>query len=214
MAASKQDRDDHRIAYLSALCRTVPYHIVERVLESPTEQSVTRQIYSGSVMYADIVGFTSLCERLAVNEEGSDHLSQMVNELFSKLLEEAVFPFAGYLVQFGGDSLTTFFRGADHARRAAAAALTCQRIMFGELGRLLGGRSGEMMLRIGVATGEVRVPVLGDYTRRVALCAGDTARRAMALQQMAQPNEVLGGVDLVSAVGNDLAVSLTQGRFA
>ncbi len=200
-------RREQRIAYLEALCRAVPYHIVEKVLADPTESSVGNQSFEGSVMFADVVGFTSLCEGLSSQgPEGLGKLSHILNEVFTHLLDEAIFPYGGYVVQFGGDSITVVFRGDDQARRAVAAALACLRIMHGELGRLLDGRSGELMLRIGLAAGQIDIPVLGDYTRRTAVCAGLTAHRALVLQQIAQPNEIVADAALVRLIGRDVEV--------
>ena len=136
-----------RVAYLEALCRTVPYHIVERVLADPSERAVADEVFDGTVMFADLVGFTGLCERLAAEgPDGLAELSRLLNRMFSHLLDEAIFPYDGYVVQFGGDSITVFFRGEGDDRRAVASALTCQRIMHGELGRLLNDTPGEQDL--------------------------------------------------------------------
>ncbi|MEM6730755.1 MAG: adenylate/guanylate cyclase domain-containing protein, partial [Myxococcota bacterium] len=190
-----------RQAYLSALCRTVPYHIVEEILETPSERSIRSESFVGTVLVMDLVGFTPLCERLAHSgEQGLSRLSLVLNRLFGTLLDDAIFPYAGYVVQFGGDSITAFYRGEDDARRAVASALTTQRLMHGELGRLVEGQSRELMLRVGLARGEVALPVLGDLTRRAAVVAGEASKRALVMQRFAPPNSIKADAEVVAAI--------------
>ncbi len=194
-----------RVAYLEALCKTIPYHIVERVLQDPAERSVGDLSITGSVLIADLVGFTSLCERLAAGGQKSlGRLSSILNALFGSLLDDAIFPYGGYVVQFGGDSVTVFFQGSGHEHRAIAGALACQRIMHGEVGRLVGGPGEQLALRVGIASGLLRLPILGDLNRRVVVCSGPTAHRALDLQQMAEPRSILADVGTAEAVGSDV----------
>ena len=185
--------------YLSALCRVVPHHIVEEVLTDPTERALRPQRFPGSVLVVDMVGFTSLCTRLTLDgRTGLSRLSTFLDRLFEGLELEAIFPFGGYIVQFAGDALVVVFRGEDHALRALAAALTIQRRLE-DLVQEPGG-AGPLMLRIGLARGEVFLNVFGDITQRVAVCAGPAVRRALELQHRAQPGAL--------AVDDELAVAL------
>jgi len=192
-----------RTAYLTALCRTVPYHIVEAVLSKPTERAIdSHEVFDGTVMFADVVGFTPMCERLANSgANGLSELTRVLNGLFESMLEDAIFPYSGYVVHFGGDSCTTFFRGPDHALRAAAAALTAQRLMFGEVGRLLTGKSRELMMRVGLAAGETRLPILGDLSQRGVVCAGPTAHRALEMEEHAEPNTIVADASVLGQLG-------------
>lgn len=193
--------------YLRSLCSTVPSHIMEGILLEPSELAVRSQSFEGTVLIADLVGFTPLCERLAnAGNDGLSRLSALLNRLFETLLEDAIFPYGGYVVQFGGDSLTTFFRGPEDAIRATAAALSAQRLMFGELGRLVEGQSRELMLRVGLARGDIKLPVLGDLNRRAAVIAGSAASRALTMQHQAQPNAILADSSVVEPLGTDVEV--------
>jgi adenylate cyclase len=195
---------DSRIAYLKALCRTVPHFVVEAVLREPTEHAIKPQYFDGSLLVADLVGFTALCEKLAAKgSEGLSQLSQILDRLFQQLLEDAIHPYEGYVVHFGGDSATAVFRGEDHARRCAAAALACQRLMHGEMGRMPGGQRHELMLRVGVASGEVRLWIVGDMVRRSVVCTGATVHRAVGMQRLAQPGAVVADRAALALLGTD-----------
>ncbi|MEO7113475.1 MAG: hypothetical protein ABI183_23755, partial [Polyangiaceae bacterium] len=109
-----------RITYLRALCKTVPPTIVDWVLTNATELALTQQC-EGTLLNADLVGFTSICEEVATaGPDQLESLTSSLNRLFTRLLEEALFPYGGLVMQFGGDSITALFRGEDHMFRAAA----------------------------------------------------------------------------------------------
>ncbi|HEX7667342.1 MAG TPA: adenylate/guanylate cyclase domain-containing protein, partial [Polyangiaceae bacterium] len=182
---------------MRALCRTVPWPIVESVLAGQAELALAQRS-EGSLLNADLVGFTSLCEEAAAGgQQRLEGLTTSLNRLFAKLLEEALFPYGGLVMQFGGDSVTAIFRGEDHAFRAAAAALHAQQIMkdddFG-LGDV-GGR--RLLLRVGIASGEITMPIVGDVVRRTMVCAGIAAHRAVAHEHRATPGTVLADVAIL-----------------
>ncbi|MEW5851029.1 MAG: adenylate/guanylate cyclase domain-containing protein [Myxococcota bacterium] len=182
-----------RKAYLAALCRTVPYTVVEAVLDNPTEAAIPMRVpFQGTVLFADLVGFTALCERMAQSgPEGLSRLTEVLNSLFTRFLEDAVFPFDGHVIQFGGDSLTAVFRGEDHGWRAAAAALTAQRFMREGLPALMPASERDLFLRVGLASGAARLLTVGDVTYRSLVCGGDTSHRALVLQRLAEPGQVV-----------------------
>jgi class 3 adenylate cyclase/tetratricopeptide (TPR) repeat protein len=201
---------DGQEAYLSALCRAVPYHLVERVLEDPSDASTGTQRFEGSVLYADLVGFTALCEGLTRRGvTGLSVLSAFLDRFFSLLLEDAIFPQGGYVIQFGGDSITAVFRGENHQHHAAAAALRCRDVVEQELARLTVADSRAVMIRVGVASGRVRLEVIGDMLRKSSVCAGAVAHRAYSIQSRADPNTIR--VDLPTAEAlKDVAVLKPQ----
>ena len=198
---------EQRIAYLQALCRTVPYHIVEAVLDDPSDRAVSDRAFEGAVMFAHLAGFSAMCERLASSgPAGLSRLSEMLDELFRALLEQAIFPYRGYVMQFGGPELTVFFRDKDHDLRCAAAALACQRLMHGELGRLLSGKSGELSLRMGLATGGLVVASLGDLVRRATMIGGEAAERALRLMSAAEANAIAADAGMITSLSANAEV--------
>jgi class 3 adenylate cyclase/tetratricopeptide (TPR) repeat protein len=183
---SKQPID--RKTYLAALCRNVPYHITEAVLEDPIPEAIGDQEFEGSILYADLVGFTALCDELArAGTDALSRLSELLSTFFGGMLEEGIFPFDGYVVQFGGDSVTVAFRGPGHAVRAAACALeTCRIAENIPQAR----RSDSLRLRVGVASGQVALIVIGDRTQRSVVCGTKVGTRALSIQERAEPGTV------------------------
>lgn len=194
--------------YLRALARTVPYTIVEAVLANPSEESVRSTQFPGAVLHADLVGFTASCERIAAagpNRLGE--LTEALNLLFARLLEDAIFPFDGYAMQFGGDSVTAVFRGEEASLRAAAAALAVRDCVHQVGTRLIAQDPTPLLIRVGVAKGNVRLTVVGDLLQRSVLCGGPASFRAIELQQRAQPNSVMVDGPLLAELGARAAAS-------
>lgn len=204
-------RPANKVDYLRALCRTVPLHIVECVGRQGAATSGLDTTRDGSMVFIDLVGFTTLCERLATSyADGLSRLSNALDQLFADVLERAIFGYAGNVVQFGGDSISICFFGEDHARRAAAASLQAQEVVGGDSGRLLGGDE-PLSSRIGVTSGELTILVAGDTERRGVVLSGSTARRAVVLQELAEPGTVLADADFVARLGGGAEVARLAG---
>src|SRR5215203_549386 len=93
------------------------------------EPGVAHRVVDGTLLLFDITGFTPLTERLARRgREGAEELSNLLDTVFSQLLMDAEDE-GGDLLKWGGDALLLLFDGADHARRAARAALGLQRAL-------------------------------------------------------------------------------------
>ena len=83
-------------------------------------------IFEGTLVSADISGFTALSERLAgLGHEGAEELTDLLNRCFGQMIE-ACEERGGDIVKFGGDALLVLFTDDDHAPRAVAA-MECMR---------------------------------------------------------------------------------------
>jgi class 3 adenylate cyclase len=81
----------------------------------------------GSLVFADISGFTTMSEKLAESgKEGAEWLTEFINTYFQTLLDISS-DYGGNNLKFGGDALLLLFRGKDHAMRAVTAALGMKR---------------------------------------------------------------------------------------
>ncbi len=144
-----------------------------------------------TVLFADMVGFTSLAER-----RDPEQVKHLVDRCFQWLTAEIV-TFGGRVDKIVGDAVLALFGAPvaheDDAERAVRAALRMQDIIAERTDQL----DGVVRLRIGVNTGEVLVGALnagGDYT-----AMGDVVNTANRLQTAAQPGEVLVGATTHSA---------------
>ena len=130
-----------------------------------------------TVLFADVVGFTSLAERT-----DPEVVARMVDAAFRQLAEVVV-EHGGTVDKYMGDSMMAVFgvpvAHDDDAERAVAAGLAV---------RSLGG---DLAFSIGINSGEVMATSLGHSGDLTVI--GDTVNVAARLEKVAAPGEVLCG---------------------
>ncbi|HEY7947663.1 MAG TPA: adenylate/guanylate cyclase domain-containing protein, partial [Acidimicrobiales bacterium] len=130
-----------------------------------------------TVLFADVVGFTSLAERT-----DPEIVARIVDSAFRELAE-VVEVHGGTVDKYMGDSMMAVFgvpvSHDDDAERAVAAGLAV-RSLGGDLAFSIGINSGEVMATAVGAAGAVTV-------------IGDTVNVAARLEKVAAPGEVLCG---------------------
>jgi len=138
-----------------------------------------------TVLFADLVGFTSLSE--AADPE---QVKNLVDSCFEHLVAD-IEAFGGRIDKIIGDALVALFGAPvaheDDPERAVRAALQMQ----STLAELRAGLAGSVEMRIGVNTGEVLAGAFrsgGDYT-----AMGDAVNVASRLEGSARPGTVLVG---------------------
>ncbi|MFN8566913.1 MAG: adenylate/guanylate cyclase domain-containing protein [Kouleothrix sp.] len=111
-------------AEVAAIATYIPSALVREQLAAPTPGRICGAYWNGSVLFADLSGFTALSGTLsALGKQGAEEVSAIINALFGALVDE-IHRYRGGLLKFGGDALTAFFDAAvlddDHARWPAA----------------------------------------------------------------------------------------------
>ena len=138
-----------------------------------------------TVLFADIVGFTTLSEH-----RDPEQVKGIVDGCFERLVAD-IEAFGGRVDKIVGDAVLALFGAPiaheDDAERAVRTALRLH-VTLSEATADLGF---DVRLRVGVNTGEVLVGSLragGDYT-----AMGDVVNTAQRLQTAAEPGQVLVG---------------------
>jgi len=142
-----------------------------------------------TVLFADLVGFTSLSERLDAEDVS------LIQDAYFDAVRETIERHGGMLEKFVGDAAMAVFGAPrvrdDDAERAVRAGLALVAAVD-RLGSSLGLDEGALRLRVGVNTGEA---VYGEATAERGPVTGDTVNVAARLQASAQPGSVaVGGV--------------------
>lgn len=145
--------------------------------ESPATGAGLEERKLATVLFADVVGFTSLADRM-----DPEAVTRLVDAAF-KRLSEVVADHGGTVDKYMGDSVMAVFgvpvAHDDDAERAVAAGLAMR-----ELG-------GDLAFSIGINTGDVMAASVGragDFT-----VIGDTVNVAARLEKVATAGEVLCG---------------------
>ena len=147
-----------------------------------------------TILLADVKGSTQLAEQV-----DTETWVEIMNHVFH-LLGDAIYRYGGEIDQYRGDGLVAFFGAKaaheDDPERAVRAALDMQEAVKGYAAELKTERDVELLLRVGVNTGEVIAAHVGDDRQH----SEDTAMgRAIALaarmETAAQPGTVLVTAD-------------------
>jgi adenylate cyclase len=155
-------------------------HVVNELVDHPETLRLGGQRKELTIFFSDIVGFTSISEKL--QPEG---LVSLLNEYLSAMTD-IIFKFEGTLDKFEGDAVMAFWGAPvdqpDHAIRACQASLAMQE----ELDRMdvLWKSQGKpnLAVRIGLNTGEVLVGNMGGAGRFDYTVIGDSVNLASRLE--------------------------------
>jgi len=164
----------------------VPY-LPRRVVESPARRGWAE---TGTLVFADISGFTKLSEKLAgLGKAGAEELVRIINRTFESLLGVAGAE-GGDLLKFGGDALLLLFTGDDHAVRACRAAAGMRAALKAQ-GPVRTGK-GQVVLRIsmGAHSGTFQL-LLAGVGQRELLVVGEDASTVTAMETEAEAGEIL-----------------------
>jgi class 3 adenylate cyclase/tetratricopeptide (TPR) repeat protein len=98
------------LSYVPRQLRSWPADIAHRDVE-------------GTLVSADLSGFTRLSERLAaLGREGAEELTTLLNGCFTRMIAE-IERFGGDVLKFGGDALLILYQGPRHTERACFSTI-------------------------------------------------------------------------------------------
>jgi adenylate cyclase len=181
--------------------------ILERVLAQPGAEVVAGGRHQMTVLFADLVGFTSLSERLTPSL-----MVTLLNRHFG-LQALAVQEHHGVVDKFVGDSVMAFWgppfvKPEEHAVlacHAAQAQLAALDTLRRELPEITGLRrdTPAIELRIGICTGEVVVGNIGSENTRSYTVIGDTVNLTSRLESANRVyrTHILIGESTAQAIG-------------
>jgi class 3 adenylate cyclase/tetratricopeptide (TPR) repeat protein len=160
----------------------------------------------GTMVMADVSGFTALSERLAAGgREGAEQLTDIINSFFGDLLEIAE-RHGGDTLTFGGDAVLLLFSGEDHAPRAVAASLE----ILASLEGLAGCRAGRHRIELGMSMGAHSAKFLfvasGSENRAHLLSTGPDAQRVAVAESAAHTGDLVITGATKELLGSDAVV--------
>jgi class 3 adenylate cyclase len=163
----------------------VPRLAAEWIADRPDE---TCHLVPGTLVSADISGFTRLTEQLSsVGRRGAEELTDLLNSCFGSMiricLEEG-----GDVIKFGGDALLVLFTGDGDAVRACRASHGMRALIARPVQKRDGGT-----VRLGISIGLHRgdFPVfLPQGLHRELLLTGPDVSTTLACESNAQAGEI------------------------
>ena len=166
------------------------YHspgVIDRILQdTDAEQRFVTQERDVTVMFCDMVGFTTLCEQ--VEPAG---IGDLLNSFFGRMAD-VIFDHEGTLDKFIGDAILAVFGAPfdqpDHPARCVAAALAMRRA----LAHFNLEQPRNIRMRIAINTGRALTGDIGSPKRREFTVLGDVVNTAVRLEaSVAQPDQIV-----------------------
>ena len=185
------------VSALHSLAHTLSTYVPRYLAEQLEPPGVARGTFlEGTILFADISGFTWLAERLGQQgPAGAEELTTIVNRYFGEMLDILAWS-GGDLLKFAGDALLVYFpalaRGheteADWAVRAAwrmQRAMAAFRAVETSQGRFTLG------MKVGLASGRFLAAQVGVAGRMELIVTGPAIQEALAAEGQAQAGQVL-----------------------
>jgi len=184
-----EDLLQHIEATLAAPPPTAPSHDeVERATASTSDDARRGRRMLLTVLFADLRGSTELVAGQSLEA------ARVVLDAVLERMMDAVHRHGGTVNQVMGDGIMALFGAprpvAQHARQACAAALE-MRDAIAHYSRTAPCGSGEIQIRVGIASGEVIVRSVGSDLRRDYSAVGLPTHVAARLEKAARPGTIL-----------------------
>ncbi|WP_208999568.1 adenylate/guanylate cyclase domain-containing protein [Pannonibacter phragmitetus] len=191
---------------LKAMNTYVPRSLFRKLMRIGLDQAALAREAELSILFTDIMGFTSLSESLTASETAA-----MLNEHFA-ILVAAVEEEGGTVDKFIGDGMMAFWGAPDaRADHALAAARTAQKIghaiMVQNRQRREQGLT-PVRVRVGLHSGPVVVGNVGALDRWNYTIVGDAVNVCERLQSLGR--EFAGEEDVIILVSGETVCQLPQ----
>lgn len=173
----------------------------------------------GTVVFADIAGFTALAQQAAAvlgGRAGADTITEALDQLYSAVADP-VADFGGSIIEFLGDAFVAWFEGGDEAAVAAIeAAHTMQLAAAGLEPTNIGPNTHRLALKIGVGSGiGIRCTIGDPDLMRFESLAGPALASALQCERCCEPGQiVVDAATLANASARPTAQHDTGGGLA
>ncbi len=147
------------------------------------EGKLDGQLVTSTIIFADIRDFTGVSEALPAS-----NLIEMLNRYFERMAGVVV-DHGGLVNKFGGDSLLAIFGSplnpnTDHGARAVRAAIAMEAALIDFNREQVDAYLPEIMIGIGIATGDVVAGNVGSTKKLEYTVIGDAVNVSSRLQAM------------------------------
>ena len=185
--ASSGGREGTLAAMHSVVHRYFSPDVAQAILADPRRQELGGETADVTIMFADLGGYTTYAR-----DRDPSEVVELLNALFGTAVPQ-ILAEGGTPVQMPGDAVMAVFGAprpaADHAQRAARAALAIQEGSL-DLSR---EHPSWPRFRIGLNSGPALVGNIGSDEFRSFTAIGDTTNMAQRFEALAEPGQVVVG---------------------
>jgi adenylate cyclase len=184
------------------LGRFLSPQVTSRILATDESQGAALgapEVKEVSVLFADIVGFTTMSEAMSPAS-----VAHLLNDYLSRMTD-VIFKYEGTLDKYIGDAIMAVYGApldmTDHAARAIRSALEMQERLVEFNADRKDGQGPQLKIRIGINTGKVVAGEIGSINKKEYTVLGDTVNTASRLESsVAKPGMVVIGENTYEAV--------------
>lgn len=149
---------------------------------------------TGSVMFADISGFTALTVKLtqALGQKfGAETLTQQLNNIYDQLVT-SVHRYSGSVITYAGDAMTCWFEGDDGQLALGCAFMMQEAMRAFESIETPDGGTVSLSIKVSIVTGSARRFLIGRREiQLVDVLAGKTLDVMAKAEKLAERREVV-----------------------
>jgi class 3 adenylate cyclase/tetratricopeptide (TPR) repeat protein len=185
----------------------VPTYVVQGIVSGRPPKPGDVFISEGVALFADVVGFTSMAERLArmmrgqahqAEARGAEELNRIINQIFSAMMTP-ISKYGGVVTRFSGDALTAYFERppgyspSDVVISTVACAQAMQQAIASFAQVQVEGEIFPISVKIGVGYGPGIFLTVGDGESTMeSVLAGRALEDAAAAETHAAGSQDLG----------------------
>lgn len=216
----------HLASLLEATTSHLPASLVRQVRRHPQPGQADGEFVEGTLLFADISGFTAMSEKLSqIGREGAEEVTEVVNRYFDAMLD-ILRAHDGQLIRFGGDALLGLFtensvvadlndmfpelssgNGQNSATLAIQAAMKMQAAMtdFAETQTSQG--TFPLRMSVGIKRGRFFAAQLGSIENMEYALFGPDVNATAAVESAASAGQVLIDQVTYDAVSADVLIT-------
>ncbi|TSA16266.1 MAG: adenylate/guanylate cyclase domain-containing protein [Betaproteobacteria bacterium] len=178
----------------------VPPELVDEMAKDPQRYSMEGKSEELTVLFSDIVGFTSISESLSPKD-----LSQFINDYLTAM-SLVIRNHRGTLDKYIGDAIMAFWGAPvadpEHARQGVISAMAMQRELDNLRAKMLERGWPDIRIGVGVNTGSMSVGDMGSKLRKAYTVMGDAVNLGSRLEGLTR----IYGVGVIVGPNTKVAV--------
>lgn len=156
------------------------------------------RLVDGTILFADVSGFTALSERLERRgREGAELMSNLLAAIFAPMLDLAAAR-GGDLLGYGGDALLLLFTGDRHGEQAIATAAELLEVLRRRTPAHRAVGRAALTMSMGAESGPIALFAAGQEITQL-MVAGPTLDAALRAESDAVGGELLLGPNLAAS---------------
>lgn len=204
-----------QLPLLESVSRYLPRVLIRQRLGRSCEEPIFGDLLKGSLLFADISGFTAISERLAASgKRGAEELTSIMNRCFDTITR-VIFQHRGDILKFGGDAVLVLFGSSRHPLDPLLCGKSLQEYM--RENRLVETSQGSfpLELHLGINYGTVFSASVGDPgTKMEHVILGRDVNLTFHTADQAQSGEIKITPEYYQRVSPDVEVEASpEGLF-